>query len=396
VLNPLRPVRILTPGRHFVPEIDGLRFAAIAAVVLYHLSQHTLTRHMTGAEVQSWESRLPQVFDGFRYGVQLFFVLSGFLLSLPFAKWRLGCGDRPALSRYFLRRLTRLEPPYVIAMLILFAGPPLFASWMATGWSLWPNLLGSLIYQHTLIFGELNPINPVTWSLEVEVQFYLLAPVLASVFSIRNTSVRRVLLTTIMLAIPAVRTFLPSGAAAFYNTLPWHLEYFLAGFLLADFYIVEWHEAPRRLYLWDFVSVSAWPALLIALLGQRFVWAFAPLMLLVCGGALRGRISGWIFSRPWVTAIGGMCYSIYLIHFRLLWVTGRLAMRFLWGSSFLARLSLEAAISLPAILLVSAMFFVCIERPCMNPNWPAEKARRLRLWYRRIVRRQGREVDLAS
>jgi peptidoglycan/LPS O-acetylase OafA/YrhL len=179
LLNVRRLGRVITRGRRFIPEVDGLRFVAISAVVLYHLSQHTLTRHMAGASVQPEESWLPKLLDLGRYGVRLFFVLSGFLLALPFAKWRLGLGDKPSLRAYYLRRLTRLEPPYMVAMLLLFVGPPLVANWISNGWSLWPNLLASLVYQHNLIFGEMSPINPVTWSLEIEVQFYMLAPALA-------------------------------------------------------------------------------------------------------------------------------------------------------------------------------------------------------------------------
>ena len=200
VLNVRRLGRIITRGRRFIAEVDGLRFVAISAVVLYHLSQHTLTRHMAGASVQPGEAWLTKLLDLGHYGVQLFFVLSGFLLALPFAKWRLGLGDKPSLRAYYFRRLTRLEPPYMVAMLLLFAGPPLVASWMSGGWSLWPNLLASLVYQHNLIFGAMNPINPVTWSLEIEVQFYMLAPALAVVFSIGNAVARRAALFVFMLA----------------------------------------------------------------------------------------------------------------------------------------------------------------------------------------------------
>ena len=382
VLNVRGLGRIITRGRRFIAEVDGLRFVAISAVVLYHLSQHTLTRHMAGASVQPAESLLTKLFGLGHYGVQLFFVLSGFLLAMPFAKWRLGLGEKPSLRAYYLRRLTRLEPPYIVAMLLLFAVPPLVASWMTNGgWSLWPNLLASLVYQHNLIFGAMSPINPVTWSLEIEVQFYMLAPALAVVFSIGNALVRRAGLFAFMLAVPLVRSFFPPEMEASYNSLLWHMEYFAAGFLLADLYLVDWRESPRRTLWWDLASLLGWPVLLAAMLGQRVPYAFAPLMLLVCAGAFRGTVSSWLFSRPLLTVTGGMCYSIYLIHFRLLWATGRFATRFLWGSSFLARFAIEALITIPVLLVVSLIFFVLLERPCMNPAWPSRAAVRVRSWF---------------
>jgi len=81
-LNVGRLGRIVTRGRGFIAEVDGLRFVAISAVVLYHLSQHTLTRLMDGASVLPGERWLTELLDLGHYGVQLFFVLSGFLLVL--------------------------------------------------------------------------------------------------------------------------------------------------------------------------------------------------------------------------------------------------------------------------------------------------------------------------
>src|SRR5687768_7994733 len=59
------------------------------------------------------------------YGVSIFFMISGFILSLPFAKNHFD--KRPdrkpiSLKRYYLRRLVRLEPPYLIALIIFFIG----------------------------------------------------------------------------------------------------------------------------------------------------------------------------------------------------------------------------------------------------------------------------------
>jgi peptidoglycan/LPS O-acetylase OafA/YrhL len=388
-LNVGRLGRIVTRGRGFIAEVDGLRFVAISAVVLYHLSQHTLTRLMDGASVLPGERWLTELLDLGHYGVQLFFVLSGFLLALPFAKWRLGLGERPSLRAYYLRRLTRIEPPYLVAMVLLFIGPPLFASWMATGWSLWPNLLASLVYQHNLIFHGTNPINPVTWSLEIEVQFYMLAPFLAAVYSIRNVVGRRGALFVFMLAAPLVRSLFPAEMEYSYDSLLWQVEYFAAGFLLADFYLLEWRQSSSRSLRWDLASLAGWPALVAALLEQRFRYAWAPLLLLICAGAFRGKVSSWLLSRKPITVIGGMCYSMYLLHFRLIFVTGHLATRFLWGPSFMERFALEALISIPAILLVTVVFYVLIERPCMDPAWPAKAASRLRALRAKVALEEG-------
>jgi peptidoglycan/LPS O-acetylase OafA/YrhL len=59
-------------------------------VVLYHIGGYTLGGNMNGASVHPGEAWVPRFLALGSYGVELFFVLSGFLLVLPFARWRLG------------------------------------------------------------------------------------------------------------------------------------------------------------------------------------------------------------------------------------------------------------------------------------------------------------------
>ena len=369
--------RVLTSGRRFIAEVDGLRFIAITAVVLYHLKVYTLGKHMTGATIQTAESWLPKMFENGQYGVHLFFVLSGFLLALPFAKWRLGLGARPMLRTYYLRRLTRLEPPYIVSMLILFVGGCV-AFGFATGLARWPNLLASLVYQHNLIYGGGSIINGVAWSLEVEVQFYVLAPLLTTVFSIGNMVARRFLLSATMVAVPLLRNiFFPHLSYG----LPKYLEFFVAGFLLADLFLVDWKEAPEHSLTWDGASLVGWLALVALLLWKWSTILIAPTILFAYVGAFRGRVSSWLLSRPPITVIGGMCYSMYLLHHPVISMTGRFAQRFLWGSNFTARFTLEALIAMPVILAVTGVYFIVLERPCMDSTWPAKVRQVFYAWF---------------
>src|SRR3954471_14833233 len=100
--------RITTSGE-IIPEIDGLRFIAIAAVILHHLALFVSTQRKS-------DEGLLLVGQN---GVELFFAISGFILAVPFAMQYLNAGKRVKLSRYFVRRLTRLEPPYLLALILL-------------------------------------------------------------------------------------------------------------------------------------------------------------------------------------------------------------------------------------------------------------------------------------
>src|SRR5207248_8852502 len=106
-----------------------------------------------------------------------FFVISGFILGLPFASFYRGLGPQVSLRQYFLRRLTRLEPPYILNLAVFFALK--VASQQYGFRELLPHFLSSCFYLHNLVYADESLVNTVTWSLEIEVQFYVLVPLLA-------------------------------------------------------------------------------------------------------------------------------------------------------------------------------------------------------------------------
>lgn len=111
----------ITSGPTFIPQIDGLRFIAIMAVVAYHVRQicsYYLPASPTRTTVQG--DPVNDIFSVGNYGVALFFCLSGFILSLPFARQYLGSGKEIHLREYYIRRVTRIEPPYIIHLILLF------------------------------------------------------------------------------------------------------------------------------------------------------------------------------------------------------------------------------------------------------------------------------------
>jgi peptidoglycan/LPS O-acetylase OafA/YrhL len=364
--------RIITRGRHFIPQIDGLRFVAIGTVVAYHIAHEVLDgAPFTGRP----HLPLQVIFQTGSYGVRLFFAISGFLLALPFARAALAGGERVSLKAYFVRRVTRLEPPYILMLLAVA-----FADALAHSPKLsLPRLASALVYQHLQVFGELYPANAATWSLETEVQFYCLTPLLVTVFLIRPTWLRRAVIGGVIVC---VGTLTAGRLGAMYRwdvSALGHLHEFFAGYLLADVYIVDWGEVPERGGLaWDGLALAGWAAIPVLLM---FATPFARgvtlpfVVFAVYAATMRGPLSRWIFSRLLLTVTGGMCYTIYLFHGPLMRFTHNAAEWVIGNGSPEQFFLGYAAVWLPIVAVGSFALFAAVERPCMDASWPARFGR---------------------
>jgi peptidoglycan/LPS O-acetylase OafA/YrhL len=355
--------RRITANTRFIPQIDGLRFVAISSVVLFHLYAAFEGRSAIRVPIPL-DTDLP------KRGVELFFAISGFILGVPFASRYLLKAPKVNLRQYFLRRLTRLEPPYFLS----------FPLWILMQWvagrslrDMAPHLLAHCCYMQNLMYGAFQgAVNTVAWSLEIEVQFYVLVPLLSLVFSIANARLRR---TVIVIAIAAI------GFASnplyrtvhFHYSIAYYLAFFLAGFLICDLYLTRKQWTPSL--AWDVAALCLWP--LVWYPGRIAPHILLPFVIIVLYlAAFRGRICSAILKQPLITNIGGMCYSIYLLHFPIIYATKHVTAYWHLGSSFWLFYCLQGLIILPVVLLVCGAFFLLIERPCMDRHWPQ------RLWQR--------------
>lgn len=368
--------RITSSGR-YLPEIDGLRFIAIMPVLIQHLSER-LQRY-SSVEWAAPVSEDPVAFLASRgtIGVFLFFAISGFILCLPFAKYHLKGGRKVPLKGYLWRRVTRLEPPYLIWMtvffLVLLVQNPA-AEGLGSRWGF------SMIYLHNIVYGEYTPINPVAWSLEIEIQFYLLAPFLAALFfSIKQKALRRgILLGSIFGFISLQYAMGWMSVMPYKITLLGQLQHFLVGFLLADFYLLDWQGRDLRAKGWlDIVAVAAFFTLCFtwsAEWGKNLIFSTALIALFWAG--MRGKWFKHFLRQPWIAAIGGMCYTIYLIHLPMMEGLVRITQKLSWTNHFAVNLLLQMAVVIPIVLAVSAVFFLLLEKPFMDKEWPGK----LRQW----------------
>ena len=153
-----------------IPALDGLRGISIGMVLLAHLSG---TRDLaTGA-------RLPDLDSLGNLGVRVFFVISGYLITLLLLQERAATG-RISLPRFYLRRLVRIFPAAYLYMGILFALAALGLVVLAPYDRL--HALSYTVNYHHLRSWYVSHL----WSLSVEEQFYLLWPAVLLLFGTRQ------------------------------------------------------------------------------------------------------------------------------------------------------------------------------------------------------------------
>ena len=355
----------------YIAQIDGLRFIAIFAVVLQHLSERMLRLSTHPIEKDDFTFFISRG----TIGVFLFFAISGFVLALPFANSRPLSIAR--LKAFYLRRLERIEPPYLIwmsffALVLVMKGAYSLSEIL-------PHWFASVSYTHFLFFNDYSIINPVAWSLEIEIQFYLIAPFLATAyFGISNKTVRRVSIVVVALAFIIVEYSLGWLSFPMKATLLGRLPNFLVGFLMADFYLNEWVSAQRgehgrvfnKSFLWDVIAV-------VSFILMCYTWTeelvktlfFNILMTLFFVSAFKSRLFSQFLSKKWIAITGGMCYTIYLMHLPLLEGFMRLTTSFAISSVYGVNLLVQSLLVLPFVCLSAIVFFLLFEKPFMVKQW---------------------------
>jgi peptidoglycan/LPS O-acetylase OafA/YrhL len=364
--------RRITSSGNFIPEIDGLRFIAITSVLLYHINGFIMEKDTHQYKRVFDYSFLQRVLSHGYMGVPLFFVISGFILGMPFAKSYIRKKNRVSLKKYFLRRLTRIEPPYILVMTILLFGSVYVAKTLSLNMGI-RSYLASIIYSHNFIFPHVMPlINAPAWSLEIEVQFYILAPLIAYVFFIKTILKRRV----VLLCLIAFFLILNSLFILPFVSLINYAQYFLVGFLISEIIVSNSVLLPKTKFD-SFIGLSFF--LLFWIFDKsdfqshsgKFIWQSFQLLCIFITYyyVMVHKIFNKVLSYKAITNIGGMCYSIYLIHYPIISLFGNPLLRHSFSKYAFINVSIYSFLLILAVMTISSLFFLLIERPCMNKDW---------------------------
>ncbi|THV58122.1 acyltransferase [Flagellimonas alvinocaridis] len=338
-------------SQRFIPEIDALRFFAILPVMFAHCSQAFLEYNTNfDRELIESESLLRYVMYQGNLGVELFFGISGFILALPFLGKKIKELD---FRSYFLRRLIRIEPPYLIAISVFFL-VHLFIMGQHDFAFLWDRYVASFFYVHNLAYHSYSYILPPAWSLEIEVQFYLLMPIFILGFCLMNKAVWRYFLYFLMLMLSLHLDVTPD------LDLNDYLRYFLAGIIAADVYKNVKFE---RFWVWDiFFVVNLF--LFFFVFGDWMLRTLSLFLILISSFNL--SILKKVVTNNWVTVIGGMCYSLYLLHFPFYHLVMKIfSDRLTFIDSYEFTFISQALIFVPLSIVVITGYYLLVEKPFM-------------------------------
>jgi peptidoglycan/LPS O-acetylase OafA/YrhL len=322
------------PAKQHVPALDGVRGLAIIFVLLVHLTPDS---HVRGARLLEWIYKF--AWAGW-IGVDLFFVLSGFLITGILLKTQ----EEPEyLTNFYMRRTLRIFPLYFGVLFLVFvilAHSPA-AEWLGIQtiarhqlwfWLYATNFGMALHFPGRVGFCDSRFIilSPF-WSLAVEEHFYLVWPWIVRASSTRN--LKRVcwllIVSSLLLRIAAVAVH-PGWLNFRYFILltPLRIDALAAGSLLAI--VTRQHGRPTffvRQRLWIWLVCGA--ALVLITLRKKGLWQSDPFIatigvsIIACFAAatlvlaLFAPKNGWmhkIWTHPALKFMGKYSYGMYVYH----------------------------------------------------------------------------------
>lgn len=368
----------MSPAKKHLDLLDYTRAVAIISVVAYHCLV------AIGAQLY-WNGSTRDLNAPFSnlvllplnlgsLGVAIFFVVSGFCIHLSFQQ------QGKKYSGFFVRRFFRLYPAYLVCLVFFaFAFPKtsLAFSGLATNES-WRQFISHLLFMHNFEPGTFFGINASFWSLAVEVQLYLLYPLLLLLVSrfgwkhaliiLGTTEVlihvaSQVVLFNTISAHPFLAQ-IPKGLLSFVyglsrSPLAWWFSWSL-GALIADCYLAN---KPQPL-----AAVS--PMIWVGCMAVCFLFRPLSEFLFMTGCLLTATILSRLMNNPleinrdrfgwkFLSKVGVCSYSLYLLHQPILF-----AMPTAWLNPYgnLAKILFLGIVGF-AILFLSYLFYIAIEAP---------------------------------
>ncbi|MDB5308337.1 MAG: putative rane-associated acetyltransferase [Gemmataceae bacterium] len=342
--------------RSYLHNLQALRGVACLLVVAYHAA--------------TWEGRFgvspsllkPTLWFGYA-GVDLFFVLSGFVIA---ATNRDDLGRPTLLPTYLFRRAWRIYPTYWAALAVAIG---VFAA-LASDPVVTPDWAEEL--QDCVLLlptPNLSRFLAVAWTLSFELMFYAAFAILFLLP--RRAAAPALFGWAVAVLVCSAVGHRPQNRFAALPVSPFVLE-FLAGVLVAWCPV----HLGRRAAAATVVVGAGWCGVFSALLfdpdptklptaGAVRVFVFGLPAALLVGAAAGAERAGWRFRARWLGAVGNGSYSVYLLHVPLLFVTTHLTIAAGWSHTRLPHIGWVVVV-LAGGVLPGLLFFQVVERPLLG------------------------------
>jgi peptidoglycan/LPS O-acetylase OafA/YrhL len=320
-----------------IPELDGLRGLAVSLVLIFHFADGAISP--TG---HRWLFYLGDVFSLSWSGVDLFFVLSGFLLGGILLDAR---NSPNFFKAFYTRRVFRIIPVYalIVGLFYLCKGAGVPGRLAGSDWLFGPTAhwyayaTFTQNFQYAIGGPNLSNWLRATWSLAVEEQFYLILPMVIWFVPIRRLPY---FLGGAILVAPLLRLFLDThyswGAEASFNLMPCRADALLLGVAAA--------LVVRHAFLWKSLKTQRWrlaSVWMVLLGGFAFIGRFKSFEpnsfwmstigyswlaaiyvgLLLLALEFSDSWLGRMFRNSWLKALGTISYGLYLFHMPVLGLT---------------------------------------------------------------------------
>lgn len=362
-----------------IAAIDGLRALAFLLVFAFHTWEFAGHPYVPVISAVVSQNTRPN----------FFVVLTGFVLALPFAR---NPARKLDTAVYLRRRIRRIVLPYYAALLFAALLPQalvLFvrlvggeASWQP--WPTWENWAWHLTFLHIFSPEYWAGINGSLWTMSLEMQLYLLFPlVLAVIMRWKLRGIIAVLAVTMVYRL--VAGLLTSGQGFPIEFLVGanglgRLQEFLAGMLCAA--LIYRRGLRNAMERWLLVlgliagyALAVSPVAALTMLSVRELGlslAFSCLIALV----LTSRVGTGVFGARPVSWIGYRAYSLFLIHQPLMWFFGEFLKKVIGLDDGVVLLAVLWTVGLGVTVVVGQVFFLLIERPCIAWAKRAPRGRR--------------------
>jgi peptidoglycan/LPS O-acetylase OafA/YrhL len=321
------------------PALDGLRAIAALMVVFFHFGGPHWAR------LSGWS------------GVQLFFVLSGFLITTLALREEDRAG-RISLRGFYLRRVFRILPVYLVVLAVLVGVYHARDQLRSSG------TMAALPYYASTVLTDFAPPGGFiqSWTIGIEQKFYLLWPLLAFAAGAMSLA-RRAGLTIALLALSlAIMAAFNQGAAVHYATI---LIGCLLALLMHDRRTFRWvrpltHPIAGVLILAGFVAAQLSIQSAVSWFGGEpvVIAGYSVVVALLLPSLLHPGPLNWVLSRRPMTVFGERSYAVYLVQ----GLAGMVVIAVLGTHAGVTQVALTALVS----LIMADVLHRWVERPMID------------------------------